>query len=413
MLAQKLYFCCPYNYRKVKMTYTKVILKPHKDEPVLRRHPWIFSGAIASIEGKSEEGEIVEVFSYKGTYLATGYLCDGSIAVKLISFQQCKVDVDFWTTKLTEAYTLRKHLGLTDNPHTNCYLLVSSEGDGLPGLVIDFYAGTAVIQTHSVGIHDAKPQIVEALKNLYGSTLLAVYDKSADAMARQTSLDDLQDAYLWGNSGRVVAKENARSFVVDWEHGQKTGFFLDQRDNRSLLTNFVQGKRVLNTFCYTGGFSVYALTAGAAHVDSVDCSQQALDILGENLTQNSIKADKHTSHCVDAKMFLRDMDEQYDVIILDPPAFAKNLKCTHNALNGYKHLNAMALKKIKKGGVLFTFSCSQAVGRPLFSSAITNAAIETGRNIRVLYHLSQAADHPTSIYHPEGLYLKGLVVYVE
>jgi 23S rRNA (cytosine1962-C5)-methyltransferase len=390
-----------------------IILKPGKDEFVIRFHPWIFSGAIGQIQGKPDEGDIVEIYSADGNYLATGFYEKGSLAVKLFSHKRTDAGPEFWKNKLGKALQLRYTLGLADNPETNAYRLVFSEGDGLPGLVADYYAGTVVLQTHSLGMHLAKPLIVNALKEIYSDKLLAIYDKSSDAMNRMTG-KVTEDGSLFGTANEVIILENGCKFHVDFSSGQKTGFFIDQRENREILAYYSNGRKVLNTFCYSGSFSVYALEAGATHVHSVDSSARAIELTDRNIGINFPTISHHQSFVKDAKQFLYDMPPDfYDLIVLDPPAFAKHHDVKNKAIRGYINLNATALRKINKGGLLFTFSCSQAVDRNMFTSAVMAAAIEVGRQVKILHHLSQPADHPISIYHPEGEYLKGLVLYVE
>lgn len=390
----------------------KVFLKQGKDEAVKRFHPWVFSGAIKKIEGDVADGDIVTVYTSQNEYLATGHIQNGSIAVRLFDFDNNNMDDKFWVNKFLNAYKLRETLGLTDSKHTNAYRLIHAEGDGLPGLIVDFYNGTAVIQSHSVGMHVIKPTIVKCLQEVYGEKLHAVYDKSADTLAKYYS-KDLKDDYLWGKSIENVVLENDNKFFIDWEEGQKTGFFVDQRENRKLLGSYVKDKTVLNTFCYTGGFSVYALRAGAKHVDSLDSSKKAMELTDRNIVLNGFDASKHTSICEDAIDYLKNIKDKYEVIVLDPPAFAKHLDSKHQAIQGYKRINALAIQQIKKGGILFTFSCSQVIDKYAFQSTILAAAIQVGRKVKILHQLSQPADHPVNIFHPEGEYLKGLVVYVE
>jgi 23S rRNA (cytosine1962-C5)-methyltransferase len=390
-----------------------IILKTGKEEFVKRFHPWIFSGAIGKIQGNPEEGDIVEVYSSDGNYLSTGFYEKGSLAIKIFSHKPTDAGPKFWENKLRNALRLRYVLGLADNPETNAYRLVFSEGDGLPGLVADFYNGTVVLQTHSLGMHKLKPVIVEALKTIYLDRLIAVYDKSSDTMSRMTGRVT-EDGYLFGNSEQTVILENGCKFKVDFSSGQKTGFFLDQRENREILAYYSNGRKVLNTFCYSGSFSVYALEAGAELVHSVDSSAKAIDLAKSNININFPGISHHQSFISDVKQFLFEMpSDLYDIIVLDPPAFAKHHDVKNKAVRGYVNLNASALKKIRSGGLLFTFSCSQAVDRNMFASAVMAAAIEVGRQVKILHHLSQAADHPVSIYHPEGEYLKGLVLYIE
>lgn len=393
--------------------FAQIILKPGKEEFVKRYHPWIFSGAIQQIRGKVAEGDMVEVFSADGNYLATGFYETGSLAVKIFSHIRTNADADLWKRKIADALRLRRTLGLAGNPETNAYRLVFSEGDGLPGLIADYYAGTVVIQSHSVGMHRAKSLIVKALKEAYGPELHAVYDKSSETMNNMTSMVT-EDGFLFGESRNEIIRENDCKFHVDFAGGQKTGFFLDQRENREIMAYYSNGRMVLNTFCYSGSFSVYALEAGAALVHSVDSSAKAIALTERNIQLNFPGISHHKSFVQDTKKFLGEMpDDFYEIIILDPPAYAKHHADKQKAMRGYINLNAQAIQRIKPGGLLFTFSCSQAVDRSMFTSAIMAAAIQVGRQVKILHHLSQPADHPISIYHPEGEYLKGLVLYVE
>lgn len=389
---------------------TKVILGSGKDQSVRRFHPWIFSGAIKKIKGEVQDGDVVELFDNKDEYLGTGHYQAGSIAVRVFSFVKVDPDKAFWKEKIQNAYNYRKQLGLTDNDHTNVYRLVFAEGDRLPGLIIDWYNGTAVIQTHSVGMHLAKEAITEALKEIYGKRLLAIYDKSEETLPKQSTIK-AQNGYLFGNSGTNEVMENGNKFYIDWEGGQKTGFFIDQRENRKLLAEYSKGKSVLNTFCYTGGFSVYASRAGATLVHSVDSSKKAIGLTEKNILLNDISG--HQGYSMDTFDFLDKNNSVYDIIILDPPAFAKHRDARHHAVMGYKRLNAEALKQVKPGGILFTFSCSQVVDKELFASTIMAASIIAKRNVRIMYRLTQPPDHPVSAFHPEGEYLKGLVLFVE
>jgi len=388
----------------------QVFLKPKKDVPVRRFHPWIFSGAIDRMEGEPADGDIVGVVSNSGAYLATGHFQNGSIAVRIFSFEKTAPGPAFWKGKLQNAFDYRQSLGLTSNPVTNCYRLVNAEGDGLPGLIVDVYGKTAVVQCHSIGMHRSLPEILPALVEVLSQSVVAVYDKSKETLPAIYAAA-VQNGYLHGESSLQPVLENGHSFFVDWESGQKTGFFLDQRDNRQLLSNYVAGKTVLNAFCYSGGFSIYALKAGATSVHSVDISQKAIEWMGKNVALNP-STGEHLAFAEDVQKYLKDCGE-YDVMVVDPPAFAKNLKKRHNAVQGYIRLNAAALRKVAPGGMLFTFSCSQVVDRQLFYDTIVAAAIEAGRRVRVMHHLSQPADHPVSLFHPEGAYLKGLALQVE
>lgn len=389
----------------------KVILKAGKEAAVRRYHPWIFSGAIRNIEGEVNDGDLVEVFCQDGQYLATGHYQAGSIMVRILSFQPTAAGPTFWNEKLLAAYRYRQVLDLTDNPQTNCYRLVHAEGDGLPGLIIDIYGSVAVIQCHSIGMHRQREQIAIALKEVYGNTLQAVFNKSAETLPSNYAAGQTNH-YLFGESPPAVVRENGHAFQVDWEGGQKTGFFLDQRENRQLVSQFAEGKTVLNAFCYSGGFSIYALGAGATRVDSIDISEKAINLALINGELNFKDTSTHQAKTMDVLRFLKDCDPVYDLMIVDPPAFAKSLGKRHNAVQGYKRLNALALQKVKSGGILFTFSCSQVVDRNLFESTILAAALEAGKQVKVMYHLSQAPDHPVNLFHPEGGYLKGLALYV-
>ncbi|MHA6247887.1 class I SAM-dependent rRNA methyltransferase [Pontibacter sp. CAU 1760] len=394
------------------MSFIKFYLAPGKEHSLLRRHPWVFSGAIRKTDGEPAEGDVVEVYSSKREFLGMGHFAPGSIAVRLFSFEKVEPDYAFWKGKVQRAYDYRQRLGLTENPQIDVYRLIYAEGDGVSGLVVDVYKDTAVIQTHTVGMYLVREHITRALQEIYGDRLRAIYDKSAESLPAKAHIAPV-NGYLFGESnGGVVVTENENKFFVDWESGQKTGFFIDQRENRELLARYVKDKSVLNTFCYTGGFSVYALNAGAKEVHSVDVSKKAIELTIKN-GELSQAPEKHEAFAMDTFDFLKGKEDQYDVIILDPPAFAKSQKVRHNALMGYKRLNADAMKKIKPGGILFTFSCSQVVDKYLFNSTVMAAAIEAGRTIKIMHHLSQPADHPISIFHPEGEYLKGLVLFVE
>ncbi|WP_347159199.1 class I SAM-dependent rRNA methyltransferase [Pontibacter chitinilyticus] len=394
------------------MDFIKLYLAPGKEHSLKRRHPWVFSGAIRKADGEPQEGDIVEVYSSQREFLGIGHYAPGSIAVRIFSFEQVEPDYAFWKQVVQKAYDYRQRLGLTDNPHTDVYRLIYAEGDGVSGLIVDVYKDTAVVQTHTVGMYQVRGFIAQALREIYGERLRAVYDKSAESLPPKAPVE-ATNGYLYGSStGGVVVTENEQQFFVDWESGQKTGFFIDQRENRDLLSRYVKDKTVLNTFCYTGGFSVYALNAGAKEVHSVDVSKKAIELTERNAAMSQAP-EKHEAFAVDTFEFLKGKENLYDVIVLDPPAFAKSQKVRHNALMGYKRLNAEAIKKIKPGGILFTFSCSQVVDKYLFSNTIMAAAIEAGRTIKIMHHLSQPADHPVSIFHPEGEYLKGLVLFVE
>lgn len=389
----------------------KIIIK-HKKEAALRRfHPWVFSGAILKKDKGVREGDVVEVHAEKGECLATGHYQEGSIAIRILAFKSVKIDAEFWKEKLENAYQVRQLNDLPISETTNCYRLVHAEGDQLSGLIIDIYHKTAVIQCHSIGMHKSVAAIAEALKAIYGDRLEAIYDKSAETLPKHYA-EDIENSYLLGESGAQQVLEHGHTFLVNWETGQKTGFFLDQRDNRQLLSTYAKGKSVLNAFSYSGGFSIYALKAGATKVDSVDASAKAIALCDQNIEANGFTAAQHQSFQADVLQFLQETTTVYDLMIVDPPAFAKSLKKKHNAVQGYKRLNALALSKIKAGGIVFTFSCSQVIDRSLFYNTIVAAALEAGRSVRVLHHLSQPADHPVHLAHPEGAYLKGLVLYV-
>ena len=395
----------------------QIYLHRGKEESLLRRHPWVFSGAIDYVKAESEEeiaeGAVVDVFGKSGDFLARGHFQIGSIAVRVLSFRQEEIDAAWWRDRIAAAYALRRTLGLTDSGETTCYRLVHGEGDSLPGLVVDVYGTTAVVQCHSVGMYRSRLQIADALLACFGSRITAVYDKSSQTVPFNARLGAV-DGYLRGAASvPLTVRENGLRFLVNWEAGQKTGFFLDQRENRELVRRYAAGRTVLNTFCYTGGFSVYALAGGAVEVCSVDSSERAVALADENVRLNFGPEAKHTSLAADAVEHLRDIGDRYDLIILDPPAFAKHHKVLGNAMQGYRRLNARAIAQIRPGGILFTFSCSQAVSKELFRTTVFSAAAIAGRKVRILHQLSQPADHPINIYHPEGEYLKGLVLYVE
>lgn len=390
----------------------QVFLKPKKEESLLRFHPWIFSGAIKGIIGNPNEGDVVEVYTSNNEFIALGHYQVGSITVRVISFEPTIIDQNFWNDKVQRAYDARQALGLTSSTTTNCYRLIHGEGDNLPGLIVDIYGETAVVQSHSVGMYLSRQNITEAIKHVYGNQIKAIYDKSEGTLPFKAGLN-AKDEYLFGNSIDTPVLENGIKFNVSWEEGQKTGFFLDQRDNRELVGKYSKGRDVLNMFCYTGGFSLYALAGGANSVDSVDSSQKAMNMVDRNVEVNFGTEHKHTSYAEDAFEYLRTIDGKYDLIILDPPAFAKHTKVLNKALLGYRRLNALAFHKIKPGGILFTFSCSQVVTKEHFRNSVFTAAAISGRKVRILHQLTQPADHPINIYHPEGEYLKGLVVYVE
>ena len=383
----------------------------------MRRHPWVFSGAIDHIaEGEKAltEGDVVDVITKGGEFIARGHYQIGSIAVRVLTFDKEAIDAKWWEERIAHAKALRESLGMVNNADTTCYRLVHGEGDLLPGLVVDIYGRTAVVQCHSVGMYHSRLHIAEAIRKAYGEEIEAIYDKSSQTLPFKADLGAI-DGYLWGRSENpdAVVLENGLKFKVNWEEGQKTGFFIDQRVNRDLVRQYSRGRKVLNTFCYTGGFSVAALAGGAKEVVSIDLSERAVKLADENVRLNFGAEAKHQAIACNAVEYLKDIDSDYDLIILDPPAFAKHHKVLGNALQGYKKINARALQKIRPGGILFTFSCSQAVSRELFRTTIFTAAAIAGRKVRIIGQLTQPADHPINIYHPEGEYLKGLVVYVE
>lgn len=395
------------------MAYKKVFLKPGKEDSLRRFHPWVFSGALARVEGEPEEGEVVDVYTSKKEFIACGHYQIGSIAVRVLSFKQETIDADFWKRRLQVAKDLRVALGLIGNPKNNTYRLVHGEGDNLPGLTIDVYDHTAVMQAHSAGMHMDRLAIADALDTVMGDVVQHIYYKSETTLPYKADLVATENGFLKGGSPENVAMENGLLFHVDWLKGQKTGFFVDQRENRALLEHYAHGRSVLNMFCYTGGFSFYAMRGGAKLVHSVDSSAKAIDLTNENVKLNFPGDDRHQAYAEDAFKYLDRMGDQYDLIILDPPAFAKHRDALRNALRGYTKLNAKAFEKIRPGGILFTFSCSQVVSKQDFRNAVFTAAAQSGRSVRILHQLTQPGDHPVNIYHPEGEYLKGLVLYVE
>jgi len=394
------------------MSYIKVVLKSGKDQSLRRFHPWVFSGAIKKIYGEPAEGDIVTVFDNKEEFLGLGHYQIGSIAIRIISFEETEINDQFWEEKIRKAYQLRVAQGLIDDETTNAYRLVHAEGDNMPGLIIDMYDDTAVVQMHSVGMFLIKDTIDAILKKVFGEQLKAIYNKSEGTIPYKANVNP-ENGYTFGKSETRIALENGLKFRVDWEKGQKTGFFVDQRDNRAMLEHYSKGKSVLNMFCYTGGFSFYAMRGGAKLVHSVDSSERAIELTKENVELNYPGDPRHDAFAVDAFKYLDDIKDKYDLIILDPPAFAKHNNVLNNALQGYKRLNARAFEQIKPGGIIFTFSCSQVVSKDMFRKTIFSAAAKAGRNVRILNQLTQPADHPVNIYHPEGEYLKGLVLYVE
>lgn len=390
----------------------EIKLKKGKQESLDRRHPWVFSGAIASASGEVEEGDLVDVVSHEGAFVARGICATGSIAVRVLSFEQQTIDTEWWEDRIGRALQARRAMGLVDNPETNCYRLVHGEGDRLPGLVVDVYGKVAVMQAHAVGIYLLRQEIARALVSVTG--VEAVYDKSTATLPFQSGLTP-HDGYIIGqNPEENTLKEDGLVLAAAWEGGQKTGFFIDQRENRELVGRYARGRRVLNTFCYTGGFSLAALAGGAASVTSVDSSARAIELCALNVERNFPKNNSHNEVTTDALDYIRDMEHgAYDLLVIDPPAFAKHRGALGNALQAYKRLNAAAIKKCAPGSVIFTFSCSQAVSKDQFRMAVFSAAAIARREVRILHFMSQSADHPINIYHPEGEYLKGLVLYVE
>lgn len=394
------------------MALPQLRLRKGKEESLDRFHPWVFSGALVAMPDSIDEGDLVEVIASDGRLIGTGHFQIGSIAVRMLIFGEGIVDEEFYRRRLAEAFRLRKVIGLIRDDN-NAYRLVHGEGDFLPGLVVDVYGPTAVLQAHSPGMHFARDIVARALVELPDAGIRNVYYKSETTLPYKAHLDP-QNQYIIGSAETDVALENGLRFRIDWLRGQKTGFFVDQRDNRLLLQHYSNGRKVLNMFCYTGGFSVYALRGGATEVTSVDSSAKAISLTDANVALNFGDDTRHKSYAEDAFKFLDNMEDgRYDLIILDPPAFAKHRKALHNALRGYQKLNAKAFEKIASGGIIFTFSCSQAVSREQFRLAVFSAAAQTGRKVRILHQLTQPADHPVNIYHPEGEYLKGLILYVE
>lgn len=395
------------------MKYKKIKLKPKKEESLRRFHPWIFSGAVQQKDDSLTEGEVVSVYTSNDEFIAVGHYQIGSIEVRVLSFDEEAIDLDFWTKRLASALRLRKSIGLV-SADNNSYRLVQGEGDNLPGLIIDVYAETAVIQSHSVGMHEDRMMICEGLKAVLGDTLKNIYYKSETTLPFKANLG-AENEYLYGGKDvSEVAIENGLKFHPDWVKGQKTGFFVDQRDNRALLEKYAKDRSVLNMFCYTGGFSFYAMRGNAKLVHSVDSSSKAIALTNKNVEINFPNDTRHEAFAEDAFKYLGGINKgDYDLIILDPPAFAKHRGAIRNALQGYKRLNAAAFDKIASGGIVFTFSCSQVITKDAFRLAVFSAAAMSGRKVRILDQLNQPADHPINIYHPEGEYLKGLILYVE
>lgn len=388
-----------------------VVLHKGKEQSLKRFHPWIFSGAVQKIEGEVNEGDLVNVISANREFLAIGHYQIGSIAVRILSFRNVPVNRDFWKARLAGAVALRRSLGLLNSDQTNVFRLVHGEGDGMPGLVVDFYNGTTVLQAHSVGMFLIRAELAQLLKEILGDQLQAVYDKSDKTLPFKAAVYP-ENEYLLGNSGPTIVKEYGNDFLVDWIEGQKTGFFIDQRENRYLLQRYSRGRDVLNMFCYSGGFSFYAMRGGARMVHSVDASAKAIELTNRNVDLNFPNDPRHESWIADAFEFMRGIKDKYDLMILDPPAFAKHRNALPQALQAYKKLNARAFGQIRPGGIVFTFSCSQVVSKEKFREAVFSGAAISGRPVRILHQLSQPADHPINIYHPEGEYLKGLVLSV-
>ena len=392
--------------------YKNVYLKRGKEESLKRFHPWVFSGAIQNMDEGIEEGDTVRVIMSNGEFIAIGHYQIGSIAVRVLSFDDIEINNTFWEERLSHALQMRLSIGIADNPQNNTYRLVHGEGDSLPGLVVDCYGKTAVMQAHSVGMHIHRKEIADAIIKIMDGRIENIFYKSETTLPYKAELGQ-ENGFIIGGSTDNTAVENGLKFHVDWLKGQKTGFFVDQRENRSLLEKYAKGKNVLNMFCYTGGFSFYAMRGGANLVHSVDSSAKAIELTNANVSLNFPGDDRHQAFCEDAFKFLDNAEGFYDLIILDPPAFAKHRAALHNALKGYTRLNVKAFERIKHGGILFTFSCSQVVTKDNFRNAVFTAAAISGRNVRILHQLHQPADHPINIYHPEGEYLKGLVLYVE
>ncbi|MFV0269434.1 MAG: class I SAM-dependent rRNA methyltransferase [Draconibacterium sp.] len=390
----------------------KIVLKSGKDQSLLRFHPWVFSGAIKKIQGSPAEGDPVKIVSNNNEFLGIGHYQIGSIEVRIVSFKETELDSEFWKGKIESAWNLRKRLGLADDPGTSVFRLLHGEGDGMPGLVVDFYNGTAVLQMHSIGMYLIREELVKALQEVLGDRLKAVYNKSSKTLPFKAEVKS-EDGYLWGNESASEVLEYRLKFKVDWEEGQKTGFFVDQRENRKLVQAYSKGRDVLNMFCYTGGFSFYAMKGGANLVHSVDASGKAIELTRENVELNFPGDARHEAFVADGFEYLKDIQDKYDLIILDPPAFAKHQNALPQALKGYKRINTRAFEQIRSGGVLFTFSCSQVVTKDRFREAVFSAAAIAGRKVRILHQVTQPADHPIDIYHPESEYLKGLVLYVE
>jgi len=398
-------------YRNNILERIKIVLKSGKEQSIRRFHPWVFSGAIKKIYGNPEEGDLVDVYDNKDTFLAVGHYAPSSIAIRILSFEPVTPDISFFREKIRKAISYRNSTGLAESPHTDVYRLIHGEGDGLPGLIVDYYNGVAVMQMHSIGFYRIKKEITDILADILKEKLIAVYNKSEGTIPHMSGMTATNE-FLYGDSEAVIVNENGYKFKIDWTTGQKTGFFIDQRENRKLLEAYTSERKVLNMFGYTGGFSVYAMK-NASLVHTVDSSRPAIELANENIRLNYGDDKRHESFQVDAFEYMNEIKDKYDVIVLDPPAFAKHHNVLSNALQGYKRLNMKAIEQIKPGGVIFTFSCSQAVSRDNFRKSVFAAAANTGRNVRILHQMSQPPDHPVNIYHPESEYLKGLVIYVE
>ena len=390
----------------------KIVLKPGKEQSLKRFHTWVFSGAIQKIYGKVAEGDLVSVFSAENEFLGTGHYQIGSIAIRIVTFSDEVIDYNFWKKKIENIWNLRKSLGFAETTETNVFRLINGEGDGMPGLIIDFYNGTAVMQMHSIGMYLIREELVKALKEVLGEKLKAVYDKSAKTLPFKADINP-EDGYLFGEGSNKEVLEYGLKFNVDWETGQKTGFFIDQRENRLLVQKYAQNRDVLNMFCYTGGFSFYAMKGGARLVHSVDASASAIELTNQNVELNFPNDSRHEAFVADGFEYLKNIQDKYDLIILDPPAFAKHRDSLPQALKGYKRINTRAFEQIRNGGILFTFSCSQVVSKEQFREAVFSAAAIAKRNVRILHQLTQPTDHPINIFHPESEYLKGLVLFVE
>ncbi len=395
------------------MSYPKVILKSGKERSLERFHRWVFSGAIKTIDAPVTDGDLVDVVSNQGTFLARGHVQNGSIAVRILTFNEESIDQEFWNKQLQQAYAAREVTVLRTAENTNAFRLVHGEGDGLPGLIIDVYDSVAVMQAHSIGMYLHREAIAQALMQIEGLNLQAVYDKSGHALNLEEFEADAGEGFIIGEVKNVVVKEYGQQFHIDFENGQKTGFFLDQRENRALLGRYTKGKRVLNMFAYTGGFSIYALANGAEKVDSVDLSEPAIELTNRNVQLNFGAEERHNSYAVEAFKYMKGIQGEYDLMVLDPPAFAKHPGAVKNALKGYRRLNQIGFEQVAKNGIVFTFSCSQAISKDDFRKAVFSAAAAANRNVRILHQLSQPADHPVNIFHPESEYLKGLVLFVE